>query len=124
MPRKTTKPRTPAHAPDDHDPLRHELDGHVYTLDAPPRRGARGRNVVTVRQVGDSTSAGRIRLPGAFRKRITGSRSWMLGSLTRRPTRPLGWPVSASDTAERGFGIADVSGRAWPATPRTNRSSA
>lgn len=65
-----------------------------------------------------------IRLPGAFRKRITGSRSWMLGSLTRRPTRPLGWPVSASDTAERGFGIADVSGRAWPATPRTNRSSA
>lgn len=60
MPRKTTKPRTPAHAPDDHDPLRHELDGLVYTLDAPPRRGARGRNVVTVRQVGDSTSAGLV----------------------------------------------------------------
>jgi hypothetical protein len=55
-----TSSASPTPAPEQTDPLRHELDGLVYVLDAPPRRGGRGRNVVTVRLAGQDAGPGLV----------------------------------------------------------------
>ena len=96
-----TKPTTPD------DPLLHELDGLVYVLDAPLRRGSRGKNVVTVRSSGEDPGPGltdRCDLM-SFRQRKTLAQA-VADSFGREAGQVLGHLAVILDAAERAMAAA------------------
>lgn len=99
-----TKPARPA-PPD--DPLRHELDGLVYSLDAPIRRGSRGKNVVTIRSSGEDPGPGltdRCDMM-SFRSRRTLAQA-VADSFGREAGQILGHLAVILDAAERALATA------------------
>ncbi len=104
-PTRPAEPSKPTPPPD--DPLRHEIDGLVYVLDAPIRRGSRGKNVVTIRSSGEGPGPGLTDHCDmmSFRSRRTLAQA-VADSFGREAGQILGHLAVILDAAERALATA------------------